>query len=189
MNDKDIKIVETAFQLFAHYSVSKTSMAEIASAAGMARQTVYNSFESKEDLIFAVFLHYAGQAKAIIERECAEITELDLRLEVLFKHLAYIPFESMQTLPHLDEILAMGDSLSNEKKVQIRDTSICAIKHVFLPFENQLSEQGIVPAQLYDLMKSILIQIKRDASDADHLRKLLEPIKALLLSSLEQPMQ
>ncbi len=184
MNEKHVHIVETAFRLFAHYSVSKTSMAEIASASGMARQTVYNSFESKEDLIFAALLHYAGQSKAGIERDCAEISELDLRLDVLFKHLADIPFEAMQRLPHLDEILVIGDSLSSDRKTQIRNTYISAIQHVLLPFENQFREQGIVPAQLYDLIKAILTQIKRDASDPDHLKILFEPIRALLLNSL-----
>ena len=160
-------------------------MAEIASAAGMARQTVYNSFENKEDLIFAALLHYAGQSKADIERDCATITELDLRLDVLYKHLADIPFEAMQRLPHLDEILAIGDSLSSDRKIQIRDTYISAIQHVLLPFEKQLLEQGITPAQLYDLMKAMLTQIKRDASDPDHLRRLFEPIRTLLLNALE----
>ncbi|MDE2759700.1 MAG: TetR/AcrR family transcriptional regulator [Paracoccaceae bacterium] len=184
MDDRNIKIVETAFRLFAHYGVTKTSMAEIASESGVARQTLYNSFENKEDLIFAALLHYAGQSKANIERDCVGITEIDLRLEILFEHLVNIPFEAMQRLPHLDEILVLGDNLSSERKTQIRDTYMSAIQHVFLPFENQLYEQGIVPLQLYDLLKAVFTQIKRDANNSDHLRKLFEPIRTLLLNSL-----
>ena len=186
MNEKHVHIVETASRLFAHYGVGKTSMAEIASAAGMARQTVYNAFENKEDLIFAALLHYAGKFRADIERDCAGSPELDRRLDVLYQHLAVIPFEAMQKLPHLDEILLIGESLSSERKTQIRDIYINAIQHVFLPFENQLLDQGMVPTQLYDLMKSILTQIKRDANDTEHLRRLFEPLRVLLLSSLTQ---
>ncbi|MCY4308201.1 MAG: helix-turn-helix domain containing protein [Rhodobacteraceae bacterium] len=184
MDERNVKIIESAFRLFAHYSVTKTSMAEIASAAGIARQTLYNMFENKEDLIFAALLHYAGQSKADIERDCVGITEIDLRLDILFKHLVKIPFEGMQRLPHLDEILVIGDGLSCERKTKIRDTYKSAIQHVFLPFENQLSEQGVVPVQLYDFLKAVFIQIKRDANNADHLRKLFEPMRMLLLNSL-----
>ncbi len=189
MSERNIKIVETAVRLFAHYGVSKTSMAEIAAEAGVARQTLYNSFENKEDLIFAALLYYSAQFKADIERECAEITDLDLRLGILFKYLVHIPFEAMQKLPHLDEILAIGDSLSSDRKTQIRDTYLSAIQHALQPFENRLTEQGIVPVQLYDLMKAIFTQIKRDAKDTEHLKRLFEPIRVLLLKTLEKQAQ
>ena len=189
MSDRYTEIVETAFRLFAHYSVSKTSMAEIAAEAGVARQTLYNSFENKEDLIFAALLYYAGQSKVNIERDCEAISDLDQRLDILFKYLVEIPFEGMQQLPHLDEILVIGERLTKERKTQIRDTYLSSIRFVLLPFEKQLSEQGIEPAQLYDVMKTIFTQIKRDAKDAEHLKRLFKPIRVLLQNTLEKPTQ
>ncbi len=187
MSERDVKIAETAFDLFAHYSVSKTSMAEIASKAGVARQTVYNSFENKEDLIFAALLHYATQFKAKIELDCAELTALEARLETLFNHLVITPFLAMQKYPHLDEILVIGENLSHERKKQIQGTYKSAIRHVFLPFEIKLTESGVDPFMFYDLLKLIFVQIKREAKDTDHLEQLFEPFKVLLFNLIRQP--
>ncbi|MCY3674756.1 MAG: helix-turn-helix domain containing protein [Paracoccaceae bacterium] len=189
MNERNVKIVETAVRLFAQYSVAKTSMAEIAAEAGVARQTVYNSFENKEDLIFAALLHYAGSTKNNIEQDCKGFTELGPRLDVLFKHMAVVPFEAMQKFPHLDEIMIIADNLSEERKAMIKNTYKDAIRHVLLPFESRIRNFKIEPESLYDLMKAMLTQIKREAKDEENLRQLFEPIRLLLINLLNNSIQ
>ncbi len=189
MNERNIKIVETAIRLFVQYSVAKTSMAEIAEEAGVARQTVYNSFESKEDLIFAALLHYADYTKNNIELDCKGFTEPGPRLDVLFKHMAVVPFEAMQKFPHVDEIMVFAENLSEERKAIIKNTYKDAIRHVLLPFESQIRDFKIEPERLYDLMKAMLTQIKREAKDVENLRQLFEPIRLLLTNLLNTPIQ
>ena len=186
MNERDLKVVTAAFGLFAHYGVGKTSMAEIATESGVARQTVYNAFDGKEDLIFAALLHYADKSRADVERDCANVTDLSGRLEILFGHLAEIPFEAMQRLPHLDEILEIGDGLSEDRRSEIRETYKSAIRSALAPHERHLRQRGVALESLSVLLKGVLTHIKREARDADHLRDLFEPIKALIVSCAEQ---
>ncbi|MEM7719355.1 MAG: helix-turn-helix domain-containing protein [Pseudomonadota bacterium] len=60
MDAKTLEIVKAGWAMFARYGYAKTTMSDIASEAGVARQTVYNAFSSKEDILRAVMRH-AGE--------------------------------------------------------------------------------------------------------------------------------
>jgi len=179
MSERDLKIVTAAFGLFAHYGVGKTSMAEVATESGVARQTVYNAFDGKEDLVFAALLHYAGKSRADVQRDCEGVVDLSDRLEILFRHLAEIPFEAMQRLPHLDEILEVGEGLSEERRTEIRETYVGAIRSALAPHERDFERHGVALESLAELLKGVLTTVKREARDEVHLRDLFEPVKAL----------
>jgi len=52
---------EAAFSLFAKNGYDKTSIAQIANAAGVSKGLVYNYFSSKEDLLKAIFIEILEQ--------------------------------------------------------------------------------------------------------------------------------
>ena len=185
MNEKNLTIAETAFGLFAHYGVAKTSMTEIAAASKVSRQTLYKAFENKEDLIFAALQHYAGKTKADVESDCARIADLNGRLDVLFQRMAAIPYEAMQKLPHLDEVLEIADNLSPEQMKLVKRNYLGAIGVVLAPFEDRLTAAGVNPSLLQSMIKSMFTQIKRDARDADQLKALFEPLRAMVLFCVE----
>ncbi len=53
--DKRAMIIEAAARVFAQKGFSGTAMAEIADLAGVGKGTIYEYFDSKEELFFAVF--------------------------------------------------------------------------------------------------------------------------------------
>lgn len=186
MSERDLRIVTAAFRLFAHYGVGKTSMAEIATESGVARQTVYNAFDGKEDLVFAALLHYAGKSAADVARDCDGVADLPGRLEILFRHLAEVPFEAMQRLPHLDEILEVGEGLSEERRMEIRELYVGAIRMVLAPHERDFERHGVALECLAELLKGVLTTVKREARDNGHLRDLFEPAKALIVGCVRE---
>jgi AcrR family transcriptional regulator len=60
MIEKNQLIVTAAAQMFARYGYSKTTMGDIAAEAGVARQTVYNAYPGKEEILRAV-VRQAGE--------------------------------------------------------------------------------------------------------------------------------
>ncbi len=183
MSEKHLDIVEHAFKLFIHYGVSKTSMTEISVATKVARQTLYKRFNSKEDLIFAALLHYSGQTRDEIENACVMTPDLPSRLDVVFEHMGLIPFRAMQTYPHLDEVLEIGDNLAAGRKVRIRANYTDAIGLVLLPWKEDLARNRVDLPALCELIKSMFTQIKRDARDENHLRSLFCPLRAMVVNS------
>ncbi|UCD71076.1 MAG: TetR/AcrR family transcriptional regulator [Syntrophobacterales bacterium] len=53
--EKKVHIVQAAAKVFAQKGFSRTVMADIAVEAGIGKGTIYEYFDSKEDLFFAVF--------------------------------------------------------------------------------------------------------------------------------------
>ena len=58
------KIKQAALELFRRYSYVKTSVSDIATASGIGKGTVYLSFKTKEEILFAI-LDDAIQAKKV----------------------------------------------------------------------------------------------------------------------------
>ena len=51
MNDKDNKILSAAYDSFIRYGVKRTTMGDVAQAAGVSRPTLYASYPNKEELL------------------------------------------------------------------------------------------------------------------------------------------
>src|SRR5690625_2362082 len=59
MKKKDI--LQAAFDLFQLYGVQKVTIAEIAKKANVSQVTIYNYFQSKDNLIRSVFKYYVDR--------------------------------------------------------------------------------------------------------------------------------
>jgi AcrR family transcriptional regulator len=62
--DKKIRILEAAIHLFAKNGYAGTAVADIAVYANIGKGTIYEYFDSKEDLFFAVFEWYSKKTGA-----------------------------------------------------------------------------------------------------------------------------
>jgi len=60
------KILEAAFDVFAHQGYSSASMANIAKQAGVSKGLIYNYFASKEELVEAVIFHHITEMFKIL---------------------------------------------------------------------------------------------------------------------------
>ena len=54
MEEKDRKILETAFRIFVEKKIEPVSMGEIAKEAGVGRATVFRHYQNKLELVIAV---------------------------------------------------------------------------------------------------------------------------------------
>lgn len=68
MIDKKTTIIENAIKLFAAKGYHSTSIQEIADACGIAKGTLYNYFESKDDVMLSVLKYYSGMIMAEVEK-------------------------------------------------------------------------------------------------------------------------
>ncbi|HET7578777.1 MAG TPA: TetR/AcrR family transcriptional regulator [Bacillales bacterium] len=58
MNEKGKQIIEASIKLFAKKGYHATSMQEIADESGVSKGSVYNHFDSKENLLLSIFQYY-----------------------------------------------------------------------------------------------------------------------------------
>ncbi|GAB4411511.1 MAG: hypothetical protein OHK0039_16710 [Bacteroidia bacterium] len=91
------KIIEAATSLFALQGYHSTSIQQIAKEAGVAKGLIYNYFESKEDLMNAIFMVNMAEGEAIIARLEACTTAADkLRflIDISFEYVLNRPLHT-----------------------------------------------------------------------------------------------
>ncbi|MEL7117040.1 MAG: TetR/AcrR family transcriptional regulator [Pseudomonadota bacterium] len=105
MEDRDLQILRAALTVFAKFGVAKTTMSDIAAEAGVARQTVYNAFPGKPELLRgAVRLAYSDVQGKIRERwqTCKTLGDkIDVYFDLGPRHW----FEMVRSSPQLAELL------------------------------------------------------------------------------------
>lgn len=85
MDAKTRDIVEAGWAMFARYGYTKTTMSDIAGEAGVARQTVYNAFAGKEDILRAVVRHSGEMSLNEVLSAWETVTSLDEKVSVFQK--------------------------------------------------------------------------------------------------------
>jgi TetR/AcrR family transcriptional repressor of mexJK operon len=74
---KRAAILAAASEIFLRQGYLGSSMDEVAAQAAVSKQTVYKQFESKEALFVAIVRIMTGAAGDVIQREIADLGELD----------------------------------------------------------------------------------------------------------------
>ncbi len=82
-------LLDAAFALFAKNGYEKTSIAQIAKAAGVSKGLVYNYFSSKEELLNAIFLGMVEQFSGLFDFDFSQNPKQILKtmLDETFKYI------------------------------------------------------------------------------------------------------
>jgi len=105
MSETESKAVAAATELFSHYGFKRTSMAAVAEKAGLSRQTLYATFNNKDQLLAAAMSTLISKIIADMESDWQECTSVDQILTVYFKHAVYVPFELLKKAPDIIDLI------------------------------------------------------------------------------------
>ena len=87
MTETQVQIVDAAVRVFVRYGVQRSSMSDIASEAGVARQTLYNAFNNKDDVLRATIRLFGERSQARINSGLQEGQTLRAQLKVIFDQI------------------------------------------------------------------------------------------------------
>jgi TetR/AcrR family fatty acid metabolism transcriptional regulator len=82
--DKRAVILDAALKTFVKRGYPETKVAEIASDAGVAEGTIYNYFQSKEDLLLALFDEKWGMIIDEIRKKIGRLEDPNKKLKAIF---------------------------------------------------------------------------------------------------------
>ncbi len=118
MDAKTKHILLSAFAMFARYGYAKTTMSDIAAEAGVARQTVYNAFESKEEILRAVVKDAGATSLAEVQEAWAAQSDLSSKLAA-FQRLGPLAwYKAMRLAPDWANLM---DGVSKEAVVELAE--------------------------------------------------------------------
>lgn len=131
MDKKTIEILKAGWAMFARYGFAKTTMSDIATEAGVSRQTLYNAFSNKEDVLRAVVRHAGEESLATVKDEWAKVRTLDDKLATFHTHGPIAWYKAMITAPDWGELMDGMHKASSDELDALERKWVAELERVF----------------------------------------------------------
>ena len=182
MDEREKKIVDAAIAVFSRYGVKRTTMNDIAGEAGIVRQTLYNVYANKDEVLRASIRLHADRSVAAIETACADTRSLDRQLDIVFEHLVIAPFEMIRATPHADEIIEGFNEAAKDELEKAEERYRAVVETLLKPHTKQIEAAGLSCHQLSDFAVKSWSGFKHKVKTKRHLLELLTSLKTLVLA-------
>lgn len=186
MNVRNQKLIEAAQSLFARYGVSKTTMNDIAREAGVARQTLYNAFPNKDEVLRAAIRVAAENTRTQIESAWAEQTTLSDKIETFCMLGPLAWYDMVQASPDAADLLdgihtVAKDELDEYAKIWSQKFEELIRSHT--PAD---SDAYRTAGDIAEFLYSTSMSAKSNAVDRDMLVNRLTILRKSVLALIEQ---
>ncbi|MEM9470694.1 MAG: helix-turn-helix domain-containing protein [Pseudomonadota bacterium] len=181
MTEREEKIIEAAVRQFSRYGVKRTSMNDIAAEAGVARQTLYNAFSNKDEVLRATIRLFSDRAAARINSGLESADDLGERLDVIFKHIAIEPFDLLNASPNAEDIVAGFNASSQKEIAAAAERNRVMIAQTMEPYRSAIENSGLTLDQFADFVQRSASGAKYNAGNRKHLLRLLAALKVAVL--------
>lgn len=182
MDKKNTHIAEAAIRVISRYGLRKTTMGDLAKEAGVSRQTLYNTYSSKEEVIRDAIRFATDSGISALRSAWAKDETLGARLDSFFEIGPLYWFDLIQASPDAADLL---DGLNAAGSNELADGSRCwtsAITGILRPYETALQKAGLDAADLADFIYSSGSSAKYTAQTRAQLVKRLAALKASVLA-------
>ncbi len=186
MNEREEKIIEAAVGLFSRYGVKRTSMNDIAVESGIARQTLYNTFSNKDEVLQATIRLFSDRSTAQIDAGLQNAIDLGERLDVIFRHIAIEPFDLLNASPNAEDIVAGFNASSQKEIAAAAERNRLILKRTLEPYKDAIEKCGLTLDQFADFVQRSASGAKYNASSRKHLLQLLTSLKVAALKVADE---
>lgn len=187
-DDKKKAIIQAALELFDQYGFEKVSMTDIAEKARVSRATIYNFFDSKDNLrriiIKDILDDSVGKVQKLLEEQGDFIDKISeyikIRTWYYSKHSLKFFFDTVESDPELRQYL---------------DGFTTVHRQLLMKFIDEGKQSGVFPSDISNSAIEMYIDVfqtyylqnmnKREIRDRlEHNPKLAEEINILFLNGL-----
>ena len=180
MSENKIRILEATLQTVSRYGVRKTSVSDIARASGLSRQTIYNMFETRDD-IFRAAIAYAGElSRSRLREQLSNLDDLPQKLDAMFDAFVVAGFEFSRRSPDAHDIVEGSHEVGHDELVASFSANADLIADILAPDDAVLAGKGIDRHQLATAIEIAGRGFKRDAASLSQLRHLISAQRMLV---------
>ncbi len=180
MSAREKDIIEAAVRMFTRYGVKRTTMNDIAREAGIARQTLYNAYPNKDEILRATIRFYTDEGIAAVRAEWEACSGLADKLDILFAHMAVRPFELISASPDADDIISGFNAAGRDEIAAAGERYRLMIEELLAPSEASIRDAGLGLEELSDFVQRAAYGFKRHANDVEHLKTLLRSLNVMV---------
>lgn len=179
------QIIEAAIGVISRYGVKRTTMSDVAAEANIVRQTLYNLYANKEDLLRAMMRHIGAQSVAAIRSETEEADDLATKLDIFFLHFVVKPYEWLQSSPDAKDIVDGFNDAARDELAKSYESHLAVLQELLKPYKHRIEQAGLKLPALADIIQTAAKGAKSSARDKRHLKVLLDSLKIMVLTLVE----
>ena len=185
--DKKARVVEAAESVFLRFGYRRTTMGDLAAAAGMSRPALYLVFCSKEEVFEAVLRAFTARTLAEIRQGLdAHPTPFD-RLRFAFELWAVRPFGFFEASPELRESLHGGLAFAKGALDEALAAFEALLVEILAPLGAAAPARALPPDQIARVLTRAVHGFKESARDSEELRAMIDGLLEMVLTSLQPP--
>lgn len=182
-NDREKQVIEAAYGVFFRYGFARTTMGDLAKAAGMSRPALYLVYPGKMEVFQAVA---DWMSDNMLETFKADL-KLDWPLERKLMHVLEVsiakPFEQVKANPDAHDLLAMDSQMPGLDRVYGKLQAYLSDL-----LEDAVKQSGLktTASELARTLMSTMRGFKLAAKDGKDLRRLMALQLSLTMAALGQ---
>lgn len=168
--DTRAQLLEAAEVTFERYGIRKTTMEDIAQAAGVSRASVYRYFEHRDSLILEIVLRHGHELQKATREHVAQYDTFE---DVLVEGMLF-EIEYAQNDQFLRLLLNPGHIDIANRVIGSSEAAVDVAAQVWEPLIEEAQRRGEVPADLdsrearrWILLVNMILLSRIDYADAD----------------------
>lgn len=182
LDRKRERILEAAQQTFLRYGYRRTTMGDLAEAAGISRPALYLFYANKEALFRGVVVRYFEQLAERASQRVGTLgpASLEARIEALMETWVVEPFVEVHRSDSVSEIYEAGHTLAEDLRErftevfagQIESVLSGAVEHGVVN-EQDLKRSGFPLDRIAAMIARSSLGLKREVADLSELKQVL----------------
>ncbi len=189
MIDNEDNILEAAKTILGKHGIRRTSMSDIASTAGVSRQTLYSRYDSKEGIVQAVISYSTDQTIASIRDAWQTCDNVADKLDVFFQQAIITAYEIMQSMPDAADLFSAAHPMVAEAIHESEKKYTQLLRTMLQPSADALKAHGETPASIAGLVATAGYAMKHNATSVADLNKKLITLRRMVSLSVGEAVE
>ncbi|MEM9059579.1 MAG: helix-turn-helix domain-containing protein [Pseudomonadota bacterium] len=181
METREKTITDAASRVFLRFGVKRTTMNDIAQEAGISRQTLYNAFSNKDDVLRGLIQVYNADAVAAIRRDYESAADLAEKLDVVFEHMIIRPHDLLNSSPHAQDLLQGMNSMAQDEIALQEAQFPIVIAEALAAHATALAEVRLTAEQIANMIFCASKGAKYHTRTRDEMLSVLATIRSTVL--------
>ena len=182
--DEDDPLVQAAFDVFSRYGLRKTTMADIARASGVSRQTLYNRFANKDEVFRAAVVQLGMQRFGLMQADWAQTDDMGQKLDAFFRSAPLHWYDLICQSPDAADLVEALNTIARDEVEHGTAIWKSALAELLAPYHGHLAKSGTSAQDTADFLVTSAYSAKSEATDRPHLLRRLAVLRAATLALL-----
>ena len=163
------------------FGARKTSMADIAAEAGVSRQTLYDLFGAKDELVIRSILHVTERNLDDVRDALTRCGSLSERLDAYFEGTVVRSFELLQEAGDAEDLLGGHNEAGRGAIAESHRRHEAVVRGILDGHASSVAHHGLTVADAAHFTVTAVMGFKYSAASREDLDRLLAALKAGVL--------